>query len=182
MAEKATLARPYARASFAYARAAKALPAWSEFLANAATVVGDAKIAGALGNPAIDAGRRIELIAALLARANRPVDAAGRNFLALLAENGRLALLPEIAAQYETLRAEAENIVDVDVATALPLTPEQQRSLCAALKRRLGREVRLAETVDPALIGGAVVKAGDLVLDGSLKGRLERLITQMTRD
>jgi len=95
--------------------------------------------------------------------------------LRLLADNGRLALLPQIAVQYAALRAEVENTVDVTVTSALPLTAEQTDKLTQALTRRLRRTVRLSSTVDPSLIGGAVVRAGDFVVDGSLRGRVERL-------
>ena len=93
----------------------------------------------------------------------------------LLADNGRLAALPQIAEQYAALRAEVENTVDVTVTSAMPLTPEQSEKLSKALTARLKRTVRLSTHVDPALIGGAVVKAGDFVVDGSLRGRIERL-------
>jgi len=97
-----------------------------------------------------------------------------------VAHNGRLGLLPEIASQYETLRAEVENVVDVELTAAMPVEPEQQERLVAALRRRLGRDVRINTRIDTSLIGGAVVRAGDLVIDGSLKGRLERLSSAMT--
>jgi F-type H+-transporting ATPase subunit delta len=98
-----------------------------------------------------------------------------RNFVQLLADNGRLLLLPQIAAQYAALRADVENTVEVTVTSALPLTAEQGAKLTDALTRRLRRTVRLNTTVDPSLIGGAVVRAGDFVVDGSLRGRIERL-------
>lgn len=103
-----------------------------------------------------------------------------RNFLALLAHNARLALLPEIAVQYEQLRAEAERIADVEVSSAQALSAEQSAALKGALERRLGRAVRLHETVDPALLGGAVVRFGDFVVDGSLRRRVERLAASVT--
>jgi F-type H+-transporting ATPase subunit delta len=99
----------------------------------------------------------------------------GRNFLRALAENRRLALLPEIAAQFGKLRAETENVVDVEVIAAREIAAPQERRLAAALKKRLGREVRMHTRIDQSLLGGAIVRAGDLVIDGSLKGRLERL-------
>ena len=104
-----------------------------------------------------------------------------RNFLAVLAHGHRLALLPEIAAQYEARRAEVENTIDVAVTTALALEPAQRTALEAALAQRFGRKVRLAEQVDAALVGGAIVRAGDLVIDGSLQGRLARLEQQISQ-
>ena len=102
--------------------------------------------------------------------------------MALLGENHRLPVLGQVAVQFEELRAAAENTLDVEVVTAMALTEAQQGQLKAALSTRFKREVRLHESVDSTLIGGAIIHAGDLVIDGSLKGRLARLATQMTRD
>ncbi|MEI2421380.1 F0F1 ATP synthase subunit delta, partial [Arthrospira platensis SPKY2] len=96
--------------------------------------------------------------------------AHGANFLKLLAHNGRMAWLPEIAAEYELLRAEAENIVDVQVTSAVALDAAQRESFAASLRKRLGRDVRLHCDTDDTLLGGAVIRAGDLVIDGSLFG------------
>ena len=104
----------------------------------------------------------------------------GRNFLRALAANRRLVLLPEITAQFETLRAEIENVIDVEIVTAAEIAAPQQKRLTEALTRRLGREVRMHTRIDESLIGGAVVRAGDLVIDGSLKGRLARLNSALT--
>ncbi len=97
-----------------------------------------------------------------------------------LAENRRLGLLPEIAAQFEVLRAEIENVADVRIISAVQLNEAQQQRFAAALRKRLQRDVRLQCEVDPSLIGGAIVRAGDFVIDGSLKARLERLAGAMT--
>ncbi|MBX3693867.1 MAG: F0F1 ATP synthase subunit delta [Steroidobacteraceae bacterium] len=177
MAENATLARPYARAAFEFARDAKALAGWGDLLATAAVVVTDERFAALIGSP--EPGPAA-LAGVVLDIAGGSADEHGRNFVRLLAQNRRLALLPEIAAQFARLRAEVENTVDVEVASALPLTGEQTEQLARALTRRLNRRVRLHASVDPSLIGGAVVRAGDFVLDGSLKGRLERLAQSMT--
>ena len=103
-----------------------------------------------------------------------------QNFVRVLAENHRLLLLPEIAAHYEVLRSAVENTVDVDVVSAVPLDAAQTEKLKQALSTRLKRQVRMQNSVDATLLGGAVVRAGDLVIDGSLKGRLERLATDLT--
>ena len=110
----------------------------------------------------------------------RPAGEGGRNFLKALAENRRLALLPQIAAQFEALRAEVEGVVDVEVIAAREIAAPQQKKLEAALAKRLGREVRMHTRIDETLLGGAIVRAGDLVIDGSLKGRLERLGSALT--
>ncbi|MBM5811104.1 MAG: F0F1 ATP synthase subunit delta [Gammaproteobacteria bacterium] len=178
MAEKATIARPYARAAFAHARAAGALADWSRLLSGAADVVTDARVARLLGNPHVSAAELVDLLVDATGGAG---GAAGRNFIAVLAGAGRLGLLPEVAAQYAALRAGIENVVDVELLSALEVAPEQRGRLTAALAQRFGgREVRLHVQLDPSLIGGAIVRAGDLVIDGSLKGRLERLGSALT--
>jgi F-type H+-transporting ATPase subunit delta len=102
-----------------------------------------------------------------------------QNFVRVLAENHRLPLLPEIAAQYEGLRAAVENTVDVEVTSAVALDAAQSENLKRALSTLLKRQVRMQNSVDSSLLGGAIVRAGDLVIDGSLKGRLERLATEL---
>ncbi len=102
-------------------------------------------------------------------------DTLGRNFLRVLAENGRIGCLPDIRLEYERLRAEAENIVDVEISSAVPLSDEQREKYAEARRKRLGKTVRLHCEVDETLLGGAVIRAGDLVIDGSLRGRLDRL-------
>jgi F-type H+-transporting ATPase subunit delta len=175
VADIATIARPYARAAFEHAHAAGQLAPWGEMLARARAAVEDERVAALIGNPHV---QRAELVA-LIAEVAGAADDKSRNFVQLLADNGRLAALPQVAAQYAALRAEVENTVDVTVTSALPLTAEQSDKLVQALSRRLRRTVRLTATVDPSLIGGAVVRADDLVIDGSLRGRVERLANTM---
>lgn len=182
MAELATIARPYARAAFAFAKEAGQFKAWGDFLDAAAMVVGDPQIRDAISAPQRTRDASAELVGKVVAASGVAVDTGARNFLALLGENGRLETLPDVARQFAELRAEAENVIDVTVTTAIALDASQQAKLKAALGTRFKREVRLHESVDPTLLGGAVIEAGDLVIDGSLKGRLARLSTQMTRD
>ena len=177
MAERATIARPYAKAAFEYARDAHAYPRWSAGLAVAAQVVADPRVAELTKNPRVAAGELVELVTEI--EGPKP-DPGFQNFVRLLAENRRLLLLPEIAALYEALRAAAEGTVDVEVISAVALNAEQSAKLEQALITRLKRKVRMQNSVDAALLGGAVVRAGDLVIDGSLKGRLERLATDLT--
>ena len=172
MADDATIARPYARAAFEHAHAAGQLAAWGEMLGKASVVLADAQVAPLVGNPHV---RRADLVAFVAEIVGAAGDEKAGNFLRLLADNGRLALLPQIAEQYAALRAEVENTVDVTVTSAMPLTAEQSEKLSQALTRRLRRTVRLTAAVDPSLIGGAIVRAGDFVVDGSLRGRVERL-------
>ena len=177
MAESATVARPYARAAFEFAQGAKALARWGDLLETAAMVVRDARVTALLGNPKVTT---LALADFVLDIAGEKADEHGRNVVRLLAQNQRLALLPEIAAQYALLRAAAENTVDVEVVSAIALSEAETEKFARALTRRLNRIVRLHPSVDPSLLGGAVVRAGDFVLDGSLKGKLERLGQSMT--
>lgn len=177
MADRATIARPYARAAFAHAHAGKELPAWSKLLGTAAAAAADPRVARLIGNPHVTGLQLVELLTGVSGGA---AGKQGHNFLHALAENRRLALLPEIAAQFETLRAEIENVVDVEVIAAREIAAPQQKRLAEALKRRLGREVRMHTRIDESLIGGAIVRAGDLVIDGSLRGRLARLGSALT--
>jgi F-type H+-transporting ATPase subunit delta len=150
-------------------------------LAAGAQVASDAGARALFGNPRVSGSELVDLVAAVATAAGATVDTTARNFLALLAENHRLALLPEIAAQFEALKAEIEHSIDVEVTTAMVLTEAQRDTLSRALAKRFGRTVRLHETVDAGLLGGAIVRAGDLVLDGSLTGRLARLEQQLSQ-
>jgi F-type H+-transporting ATPase subunit delta len=129
------------------------------------------------GSPGVSSDQLRDLVAGIC---GERLDDNGRALLALLAENGRLAYVPEIAERFEELKAEAENVADVEVVSATELEERQRERLAGALRKRLQRDVRLHCTVDPSLIGGAVVRAGDLAIDGSLKGKLARLETELT--
>jgi F-type H+-transporting ATPase subunit delta len=172
VADRATIARPYARAAFAHAQATKDLAGWSKLLAAAATGAADPRVEPLIGNPHVTGEELVELLGGLSGQAG---GEGGRNFLKALAENRRLALLPQVAEQFETLRAEVENVIDVEVISAREIAAPQEKRLTEALKRRLGRDVRMHTRIDESLLGGAIVRAGDLVIDGSLKGRLARL-------
>jgi F-type H+-transporting ATPase subunit delta len=176
MAEKATIARPYAKAAFESAREHKNLGVWSQTLALAGSVVADERVSKLLTNPRIKPADLINLIAEA---AGGAIDQHIRNFLVTLADNRRLGLLPQIAAMYERLRADVENVADVHIVSAAPLTDAQRQRLAAAVQKRLQREVRLHCEVDASLLGGAIVRSGDFVIDGSLKARLERLASAM---
>jgi F-type H+-transporting ATPase subunit delta len=176
MAERETIARPYAKAAFEYARDAKALAQWSQGLKTAAAIVADPRVAALLNDPQWSAA---DLAGLVIDVAGASLDAGMQNFVRALAENHRLPLLPEIVAHYETERADAENTIEVQVVSAVPLSASQADKLAAALAERLKRRVRMQTSVDPSLLGGAVIRAGDLVIDGSLKGRLERLGTEL---
>jgi F-type H+-transporting ATPase subunit delta len=176
VAERATIARPYAKAAFEYARDANALAAWSQGLKTAAGIVADPRVAPLTKSPEWSAADLVSLITDV---AEPKLDGGMQNFVRVLAENRRLLLLPEIAAHYEALRSAAENTIDVEVVSAVPLDAAQADKLTAALSARLKRGVRMQNSVDASLLGGAVVHAGDLIIDGSLKGRLQRLATEL---
>lgn len=176
MADQATIARPYARAAFDHAHGARELAVFGDYLARSAAVVVDPQVKPLIGSPHVNPSALVQLVAEV---AGAQQHAAFGNFLRLLAENGRLESLPAIAAQYALLRAEVENTVEVQVISAMPLNDDQARKLTDALTRRLARTVRLHTEIDPRLIGGAVIRAGDFVIDGSLRGRIERLNNTM---
>lgn len=171
-----TLARPYARAAFELARADGVLADWSQRLLFSATVAAAEPVAAALVHPGFSRGDQVQL---LLPEGDTPDGVFGR-FLAVLAENRRLPLLPQIAGQYELLRADAEQLVRASVRSAVALEPAQLETLKAALRRRLGREVELRNEIDASVIGGAVIDAGDVVIDGSVRGRLAKLHGALT--
>ncbi|HEU4655659.1 MAG TPA: F0F1 ATP synthase subunit delta [Steroidobacteraceae bacterium] len=177
MAEKATIARPYAKAAFEYAREHNGFERWSQVLAIGAAVVSDERAAQLLTNPRVKPEDLVALIADVCGGA---LDEHGRNFLLTLATNRRLALLPNIAEIFEKLRAEVENVLDVELVSAVQLDEAQRQRMSDALKKRFKRDIRLHCSIDPSLIGGAIVRAGDFVIDGSVKARLERLAGAVT--
>jgi len=183
MAEAATIARPYAKAAFSWARDSNALAAWSEALRAGAVLAAAPGIAAVISDPNTDVDQIVALFANLsgLPAAGRAggADAHWQNFVRLLAENKRLEMLPDITVQFEELRAQYENEIDVQVTSAVALSDAQRAKLAAALKTRFKRDVRMTTAIDPALLGGAVIRAGDLVIDGSINGRLQRLASDL---
>ncbi len=176
MAELNTIARPYARAAFETAEASNAFPAWGALLQSAAAAVEQPEFEMLIGNPQVDTNALASLLDEITSKA---AGESGSAFLTLLAQRNRLLALPAIALQFEALRAVAENRADVEVISAVPLTDEQQQAYAKAMQRRLGREVVIHPRVDASLLGGAVIRAGDLVIDGSVKGRLAKLAASL---
>jgi F-type H+-transporting ATPase subunit delta len=174
MSQALTLARPYARAAFAYARDAAALPDWSQALAFAARVAADPQVAALLGNPRLTREEAVSLLAP------EASSEAFRHFLGLLFDYRRLPLLPEISGLFDALRLDAEGVMRARVTSAAELPAAELDVLKAALRRRFGREVEVETAVDPALLGGAVIDAGDIVIDGSLRNKLQRLQAVLT--
>jgi len=177
MADRSTIARPYARAAFAEALADKRLAPWSDAINTGAAVVQDDRVKRLLDHPRVTPA---ELAQFVIDIAGNGIDQDAKNFVQTLAENRRLGYLPEIAAIFNELKDAEEGIVDVTVTSAAPLDQQQQLTLSEALARKLKRQVRLHCETDKTLIGGAILRAGDLVIDGSLRTRLDRLATELT--
>ena len=177
MADRLTIARPYARAAFEEARDHERLEPWSEALKVAARVVRDPRVATLLGNPRVTPKQLAQLVSGIAAT---PLGREGANFVSTLAVNRRLGYLPEISARFDELKDAAQGVADVTVTAAAALDASQQRKLAAALQKRLKRTVRLHCAIDAALIGGALLRCGDLVIDGSLRTRLERIGYELT--
>jgi F-type H+-transporting ATPase subunit delta len=172
MAEVITIARPYASAVFAIAKEKGELKGWSDLLAVLAQCVADPKMQSIITSPAVSDEQVVTLLADI---SGELISDDARKFLALLAEGNRLQLLAYIAVIFEELRAEAELTMTAEVTTAMALTSEQESNIAAALKKRTGREVTLISTIDDSLLGGAIIRAGDLIIDGSALGKLNRL-------
>jgi F-type H+-transporting ATPase subunit delta len=171
MSSALTLARPYARAAFELAREHGDLSNWAERLAFAAQVASDPAVVALFGNPRIS---RKELASLFLPQAANADSDFGR-FIGLLVENGRLPVLPEIGALFEQLKLESESRLKVRLRAAVKVEPAELEKISAALKRRFNRDIELTQSIDPKMIGGAVIDAGDVVIDGSVSGRLARL-------
>jgi F-type H+-transporting ATPase subunit delta len=175
-ADAITIARPYAEALFARAEESGQLDQWSEMLSFLSAVVGDPAVAPIIANPLVDRQSQIEL---LLEIGDGNINEEGGNLIRLLVQNGRLSLVPEIESLFETLKAEKQRTLSVQVTTAYALKPEQEKSLADALKAKLGRDVTLSSEKDPDLIGGLRIRAGDLVIDGSVRGKLQQLANEL---
>ena len=172
MSELSTLARPYAEAVFRLAQNENDLAGWSSRVATLAAIVSDAQMANLIADPAISVDR---IVALMVEVAGASLGERGANFVKVLADNDRLSLLPEIATQFETLKARAEGTLEATITSAQPLSQPQIDDLVAGLKAKFNRAVNVQVAVDESLIGGAIVTIGDQVIDGSVKGRLEKM-------
>ncbi|MBI5659123.1 MAG: F0F1 ATP synthase subunit delta [Nitrosomonadales bacterium] len=176
MAEAISVARPYALAAFDEARKLGDLKGWSDMLQAAAHAAANPEVKALITSPRVSRG---QLEGLMLALSGDRAGKAGQNFIRLLVESQRLVLLPEIAAMFETMRAEAEKSVDVVVASAFELNETQKQKIAAAMKKRMGREVRLSCEVDRELLGGIIIRAGDKVIDGSARAHLSGLASAL---
>jgi len=177
MSELTTAARPYARAVFEMANEAGGLAKWSQTLAFMGAVADNEEVKTLLATPKMAKQSGAD---AFIVLCDKKLDDKAENLVKMLAENDRLSLLPEMSVLYEALKDEAEGSVEALVTAAKKLTQAEEKSIATALKKRLGRDVKLKVSVDESLLGGAIIQAGDLVIDGSLKGRLIKMTNMMT--
>lgn len=167
-----TLARPYAKAAFEFASAAGTTESWSKMLNLAAIAVEVLEVAALLNDPRLTSESKVQGLVRLL---GDDADEAFRNYVQTLGENDRLSVLPTVWELYEDIKAQAEKTLEAEVETAFELSNEQLQTLAAALSKRLDRTVNLQQAVNPALIGGVLIRAGDVVVDGSVRGKLSQL-------
>ena len=176
MAELVTVARPYAKAAFQYALEVSQLDQWSEMLALLAGVAANEAMRDHLNNPRLTAE---QLTAVFSEACGSRLSQPGKNLISQLAHNKRLAVLPVVNSLFQALLAEHRNSLDVLVSTAYELSALERSTLTVAMKKRLGKEVHLEAVLDKSLIGGVVIRAGDLVIDNSVRGKLQRLAKQI---
>ncbi|MBT5578012.1 F0F1 ATP synthase subunit delta [SAR92 clade bacterium H231] len=172
MAELSTLARPYAKAAFEFAADAGDLQGWSQSLSTAGAVAQQPAVVKLLSSPSSTAAQQA---AAVVEICGDELGATGQNFISILSENRRLQLLPQISHQFEIMKANREKAVDVELVAAHEMDAEQQQKLSDALSAKLERKVNMQVSLDKSLLGGAVIRAGDTVIDGSIRGRLTKL-------
>ena len=178
MSELITAARPYARAVFELAQSDKSLQKWSDALAAVTSIASMPDMSRALENPGLTKQQKAGL---LIEATGDALDKQAQNLIKTMAENDRLVLLPELIALFEQMRSEAEGSIEAEVISAYEVTEAQQQTIAKSLKKRLGREVKIKVEIDQDLLGGVIVKAGDLVIDGSVRGRLEKLTSALAR-
>jgi F-type H+-transporting ATPase subunit delta len=177
MAERTTLARPYAEAVFKLAEETSSIARWSDVLEFYAIAMQDKGLSYALGDPRLSSEQADQLMASLLD------DISGQEaaLLVMLRENGKLQLMPEISALFNELRDAAEGVIEASVVSAFELQAGQIKALAGMLKKELNRDVTIKASVDPSIIGGVVIRAGDIVIDGSVAGKLKDLTSYLTR-
>ncbi len=178
MAELTTIARPYAEAVFELARDQGKLEQWADALQLAAAVSQDANMKAVLSSPRVSHDQKSVL---LLATAGKEMGAEGENFLQLVLRNGRADILPEISRLFEEMKERDEGVIEASIASAYPLVEDQLRELTAKLEKRFKRRILARPSVDPDLIGGVVVRVGDEVLDGSVRGKLDAMAAALTK-
>jgi len=171
-----TIARPYAEAVYARAIETDKLDLWSDILSLLATAAKDPALSALIASPKLDRDQMTEL---MLDLGGGRLSDEGQNLVRVLIENGRLGVLPEIAGLYEARKAEHKGLLDVEVRSAFGLESAQVQQIADALKRKLGREINITSEEAPELIGGFRLRAGDMVIDGSVSGQLGKLANEL---
>ena len=174
--DNVTYARPYAKAAFELALECKDLDHWSVLLQATSQTCLDPRVSVLLDNPLVQAAQLVDLFEAVCGKA---IDQQFKNFLNVLADNKRLNLLADIHGLFEKYRADHDKTLTVSVSTFMPLTPTEKDRLAQALEIRLRRSINLEVEVDKDLLGGVLVRAGDLVIDGSGKAQLEKMVREI---
>ena len=178
MTDFTTAARPYANAVYDIASQTSALDSWSDALTNLASVVSDVQMSELLQDPETGKQQKGEVVIQVL---GDKLDEQQQNLVKLMAENGRLSIMPDVRDQFEVARAKAENKVEAEVISAFELSAQQTDELVNTLKNKLGCDVTLTTTIDESLIGGIVIKAGDTIIDASMKSQLDSLALSLGR-
>jgi len=183
MSDLDTAARPYAKAIFELASAEGNLQHWGDSLQVAAVVASDADMQAMFALPSMLANQHSELFLSVVSgiKDAPKMSADFKNLIALLAQNGRLSALPSIATTFESLKQEAEGKIEVVIRTAQKLTAKQQSAMAKSLAKKLGKEINITTEIDETLMAGAIIRAGDMVIDGSAKGRLDKLTTVLSK-
>jgi F-type H+-transporting ATPase subunit delta len=174
MSELTTIARPYAKAAFEFAVEKNAVADWNNMLEFAAQVANNKQVTSYIASKASE--EQAEIFISVCAE---QINEYGQNLIKVLAENGRLVALPAVAHLFTEFKAEYDKEIDVDIISATALAEDQQANLVAALEKRFSRKIKLNCSVDENLVGGLIVKAGDNVIDGSIRGKLDRLATTL---
>lgn len=172
MAEVTTIARPYAEATYRIAEQSGKLDQWSQMLEFAATAMADPQMQAVIGNPKLTVEQQKKLF---LAVCEKSLDEQGKNLIHLLVENRRLATLPAIRDQFEELRALHGGVMETEIVSAFPLSVAEQEDLVRRLEAKYKRKVKATVTLDPELIGGIRIVAGDVVIDASVRGQLQHM-------
>ena len=178
MADYTTLARPYANAVYQLAVASSSVDSWTEALGMMAAVASDDAMKKVLANPSLGKEQKGEIFSSVL---DGKLNEQQKNLVNLMAENGRLSIMPDVAEQFEAYRAQVEGKIEAEVTSAFPLSSEQESAITSTLKNKLGCDVSITSSTDESLIGGVVIKAGDTIIDASIKSQLAKLATSLSR-
>ena len=178
MTDFTTAARPYANAVYDTASGSNSLDSWGDALTNLAAIVSDAQMSRLLESPDLGKAEKGELIIKVL---GDNLTDKQQNLVKLMAENNRLKLMPDVLAQFEVARANAENKIEAEITSAFELSAEQISELVNTLKNKLGSDVTVTTSIDESLIGGVIIKAGDTIIDASMKSQLDSLALSLGR-